>query len=182
MSKGFTLLETVIVIGISAFIMLALVTFYLNFNAVLGTDGALVGVADGARATLGEAELLVLPAHRVLSSHIFSATTSSSNAGALVLEIPSIDSTGAVVAGRYDYALFYKSGTTAYRLLEVDAASSRLAGTKKLSARISSLTFSYNSADFALVTSVEIDVVASSTVKSRTVSTHLREKLYLRNY
>lgn len=180
--KGFTLVETIIVVGIMAFAMGALTLLYLNFNTVLGTGGALKAVAADAGRVMNEAETLILPASAVLSSHSFSGTNYSSGASTLVLELPSIDGTGAVLAGEYDYAVIYQAGSTTMRILAPDSSSARTSGTKKLASTVSTLTFTYDSGDFTAVSKVDVDVQTVTVSKGKATSGRLREQIYLRNH
>ncbi|OGG78085.1 hypothetical protein A3A36_02875 [Candidatus Kaiserbacteria bacterium RIFCSPLOWO2_01_FULL_52_12b] len=180
--KGFTLLETVIVAGLGAFTLFILVNFYLNFNSVLGADGGLMNVSKDVRSIVGETEALILPARRVLSSHSFGADTYASDTDTLVLELPSIDSSGVQIFGKYDYAVLYLDGTTAYLRILSDPASSRLSGTKQLATTVNTLALTYDNADFTLVRKVDIDIQTRVVVKEDVLSAHLHQQTYLRNY
>lgn len=180
--KGFTLLETVIVAGLGAFTLFILVNFYLNFNSVLGADGGLMNVSRDARSIIGETETVVLPAVHVLASHSFEGTAYTSNANTLVLELPSINSSGVQILDTYDYVVLYTVGTTAYLQTLSDPASSRASGTKQLATTVNILTFAYDNADFALVKKIDIDVQTEVTLKGETMTNHLHQQVYLRNY
>lgn len=180
--KAFTAVETVIVIGLSLLILLALQNLFFNFNSVLGADGGLISAASGAGRIVREAEAVILPADRVLASHTFSGTVYASGPATLVLELPAVDNTGASVSGKYDYAAVYITGTTAYRLLEADPASARVSGTKQLSTAVQTLAFAYDNADYAQVKKVAIDARTQVVVKGQTFSGHVRQQVYLRNH
>lgn len=182
MKNGFTLIETMIVIALSAAMMGTLATLIYSFNTSYSYEQASALSAGSARSILREAESLTLSANHVLLSHSFSGTMYTSSSTVLVLEIPSIDSSGNSISGAYDYAVFYASGARAYRLLTANAASARAPGTKQLSNALSSITFSYNNADFTLVNTVTIDVQTSAQSKGQTNIDHRREQLYLRNF
>lgn len=181
-SQGFTLIETLIVIVLSASMMVALSLLINSFNTAYTYERASALSASSARSVLSEAESLTLSASHVIQSHTFQSTTYTSSSEVLVLEIPSIDSSGNIIPSTYDYAVFYTNGTYAYRLLMTDAASNRASGTKQLSDTISSLTFSYNSADFALVNTVTVDVQTFVQSKEQISTDHRIEQMYLRNF
>lgn len=180
--RAFTLIETVIVVGLAAFTLFVTVQFYLNFNSVLGMDGALMSVSKDAGRIIGETEAVILPASHVLASHAFSGTTYSSNADTLVLELPSINSSGVQIAGKYDYVVLYVSGAMAYLRTLPDAASSRASGTKQLATTVSSLVLTYDDADFTKVTKVDIDIQTEAIVKNETLSVQMHQQTYLRNH
>jgi len=180
--KGFTLIETIIVIGLTVFIMVALGNFYVNFNTVLGSNGGRMSVASGAGKIINEAEAMILPASHVLSSHEFSGTTYETNGNTVVLELPSINNSGTSIEGKYDYAVFFVNDTTAYRLLQTDPESSRISGTKQLSTEVYALSFSYDNADVTQARKVAVDVQTRLVIKGEIITNQLHEQIYLRNY
>jgi prepilin-type N-terminal cleavage/methylation domain-containing protein len=178
---GFTLIETVIVVAISVSMMTALGILVYTFNKISTYEQAAVQSSGSASAMMREIESLALPARAVLQTHAFSGQTYTSSSAVLVLEIPSIDGSGNVVASTYDYAAFYVTGTNAYRLLEANASSARASNTKQLSSTVSALTFTYNDADFTAVHTVTIDVQTQAQVKQDILTDHRREQIRLRN-
>lgn len=182
MKRGFTLVETVITFGISVMALIALVNLFFVFNAIYGYQQAFMATAGSAGAAMNALEAAVLPASQVLASRDLGGTAYASDADTLVLELPSIDGTGAVIAGAKDYVAFYASGATLYRLTEAAALSARLPGTKQLSTTLSSLSFTYDDADFTRVTNVTADIETQAQFKQQTVQSRLFERMYLRNY
>lgn len=181
MMRAFTLIETVIIIAITAMMMLALAALFINFNSFYvyqQTFTATVKSAGGAINAISDASL---PADQVLASHVFSIGTISSGATSFALELPSIDSSGNILAGKHDYIGFYLTGTDLYRRTEADASSVRTSGTKKVATLVSSLSFTYDNTDFTKVTSVTTDIIAQLNTKKGLVQTHLNEQFYLRN-
>lgn len=183
MTRGFTLIEVVIVIALSVSVMAALSLLILTFNKTATYDQASAQSSDSASTIMREIESLVAPADAVLQSYTFASGTYTSTSTSLVLEIPSIDSSGNIIANTHDYAAFYTVGTTsAYRLLQPNASSARASGTKLLSSTVSSLTFTYNNSDFTKVSSTTVDVQTQTQVKQDILSDHQREQIWLRNY
>ncbi len=180
-NRGFTLTETVIVIGLYVVILLAITNAYLSFTRLYAYQQTFVPVAQSAGGALNAITTAVLPASRVLAQYTFSGTTRSSNATTLVLESPSINSSGGVIAGTSDYIAFYLSGTDLYRVTSIGAGSVRTAGTKRVGSMVNSLTFTYDNADFALVTKVDTDIVVQTLVREQIVQSHLRQQISLRN-
>lgn len=181
-SRGFTLAETVIVVGFAAVIMVVIGLLIYMFGKMTSYEQATSLSSGSASAVMREIELLTVPADAVVSSHAFSIGTYTSSASTLVLEIPSIDSTGTTIASTYDYAVFFVSGTNAYRRIEANAASRRTTGTVKLSSTINTLSFTYNNADFTQVSSVTTDVQTRATTRQDTATDHRHETITLRNF
>lgn len=180
--RAFTLVETVIVVALSAITLIVLGFLIYNFNKVSVYQQISAQSSSSASALMREIESLTLPADAVLQTHTFSSVTYASSPTALVLEIPSIDSFGNVVANTYDYAVFYATSTNAYRLLETNALSKRASGTKRLSSTISSLAFTYNDTSFASTSAVTVDVQTRAIVKQSVLSDRRREQIRLRNH
>lgn len=182
MTRGFTLIETVIVAALSVAVMVAIAVLIYNFNKISGYDTLSAQSSGSANALMREIGSLTLSADAVLKTHTFSSATRTSSSTALVLELPSIDSSGNVIPNAYDYGAFYTVGTNAYRLLETNAGSARTPGTKLFSTTISALAFSYNSTDFATTSAVTVDIQTRAQSRQNVASDHLHEQFQLRNY
>lgn len=178
---GFTLIETFIVIAISVVALAALSNLFIIFNNTYGYQQAFVASAGSASSAMNAIEAATLPADQVITSHNFSGTTYSSGATTLVLELPSVNSSGNIVAGVRDYIAFYTSSTNLYRLTQAGAGSQRASELKLLSTTLSSLLFTYDNADFTKVTNVATDIVTQAQFKQQAVQSHLNEQVYLRN-
>lgn len=180
--RAFTLIETVIVMGLGASMMVTLGLLIYNFNKMSSYEKTLSRSSDSAGALMRDIESLALPADAVLQTHTFATGTYTSSSTALVLEIPSINASGNVIANTYDYAVFYIVGTQAYRLLEVNALSSRVGGTKLLSSTLNTLTFTYNDVSYTQVHTITVDIQTRAQVKQDILSDHRREQIRLRNH
>lgn len=179
--RGFTLIETVIVIAITTMMMLAIVALYINFNSLYAYQQTFITTiksAGGAINAIGDASL---PADQVLASHVFSNGTISSGTTALALELPTIDTSGNIVAGKHDYIGFYLTGSDLYQRIEADATSVRTSSTKRVATLVNELSFTYDNVDFTKVTSVAVDITTQLNTKNGPVQTHLHERFYLRN-
>ena len=181
-ARGFTLIETIIVIALSLVMIGALTVLIRNFMIVSSYTQLSTMSATSIRTVMNEAELLIPTANRVLASYDFPDATHASSATVLVLEIPSVDSSGAIIPNAHDHAAFYTDGTYAYRTLATDAASARIPGRKQLSDTISSLTFYYNNADLGLANVVTIDAQVLQQTKDQRSTDRRREQLILRNF
>lgn len=179
--RGFSLIETMVVLGISVAALVALVNLFLMFNAIYGYQQAFIASAGSAGTTMNALEAAILPADQVLASHAFSGDAYTSSATTLVLELPSIDSSGALIVGAKDYVAFYASGASFFRRTEAAEGSMRVSGVKTLSTTVSSISFTYDSADFTKVTNITTDLKMQATFKQQTMQSHLSGQWYLRN-
>lgn len=180
--KGFTLIESVVLIAVTTLALLALVNLFVVFNSLYGYQQAYTRTAGSALVAMSAFESAVLPADAVLASHAFSGTTYTTGTTTLVVELPSIDGSGNVISGTHDYIAFYVTGTTTLaRVVSANAGSARSSGTKILTTTLSALALTYSTADVTKATSTIVDIQTQSAFKQQTVSDHLRERLYLRN-
>lgn len=181
MRRGFSLVETVVTVGISAVALIALVNVFLTFDSVYGYQQASLATAGSAGTAMNALEAAILPAEQVLASRDFSGVVHSSSATTLVLQLPSVDSSGNIISGTKDYISFYPSGTTLYRLTLAGAGSVRASGLQRLSTTLLSVSFTYDDPDFTKVTNILADVRTQAQFKQQTVQGHLSERLFLRN-
>ena len=179
--SGFTLVEVIITLALSVVMLVALTSLFRTFSATYLYQQAFTGTTDSTGAILRAVEGAVLPANAVLASHVFSQGTHTSGAEVLVLELPSTDADGDIVAGQHDYVAFYMSNATVYRLVDIGAGSARRAGLSTLGTMVTSLSFGYDDPDWAEATKVTVDVVASTTLRGEEVASHLTETVRLRN-
>jgi len=181
MKRGFSLIETIAVIGVTVMALIALTNLFLIFNTTYGYQQAVVATAGSAGAAMNALGAAVLPADRVLASRDFSGTAYASATTTLVLELPAADSSGNMLPGAYDYIVFYLSDGTLYRLIEAAPGSVRVSNTKQLSSAIGSLAFTYDDSDFARITKVSADLTTRAFYKQQAVRSHLTGQWYLRN-
>lgn len=178
---GFTLLETVVVVGVMAFAIGAVAVLYVNLNTMLGTGAAVQASASDAKRVVGEVELLALQARGVVASRAFSGTTYVSDGDTLVLQLPSVNGSGAVIANTYDYAVVYQSGSTTVRILETGSGSARNAETKKLAGSTATLSFTYDDADPALAEKITVEIATVTVTRGTAHRAQMREAVRLRN-
>ena len=180
-NRGFSFAETVVVVAILIILLIALLGIYLNYSKVYTYQQALIKTSNSARIAMNELRSAALQSDKIIDSYSFSGTTYSSNENTLVLEIPSIDGSGNIVSGKYDYAVFYTSGTNLYKRVQPESSSSRPSGTKQLSDTVAMLSFAYNNADLAIANKVDADIRMQAAAGKQTATYNLQQAIYLRN-
>lgn len=180
-SRGFTLLESVVIVAISATMLIVLVDLYRAHSGLYNYQKATADTAGSASVTANELQEWVLQANRILTSTTISGTTYTTDSDTLVLEVPSIDGSGNAITSTYDFVVFYINGTKLSRILSPNAASSRTSSTKTLSVNLSSLSLTYNTASAAAATQIIADIRTDSTEGRMDAQYQLTQKLYLRN-
>jgi hypothetical protein len=180
-SRGFTFMELIITIGIMMAMFVALINFFVSSNSTFVYQKTFIDTASGASASMNAISQAVRPADQILVSHDFSTGTYQSATSTLVLELPSVNSSGSIVPGKYDYIVFYTTGTNMYRRIEADAASTRRTGTKLLTSTIHSLTFTYSDTPVSTAKTIGVDIETQATAHSSVLGHHVSEQLRLRN-
>lgn len=180
--RGLTLVETVVVLGIFLAITAILAVFFLRFNSFFGYQSAVRDTAGSANTALDQMHTALLQATRVAASHTFSGTAYTSGTNVLVLQIPSIDASGNIIVGANDYEAFYATGAALYHTIDANPSSSRVSRTQKISSTVSTLSFTYDSADFSNVTTVTALLNTSENNSHTTATGHGTITVRLRNF
>ncbi|MBI4088901.1 hypothetical protein HY415_02290 [Candidatus Kaiserbacteria bacterium] len=181
MSRAFTLIESVIVVALFIVVMLGVMQLYIVFGRVIAGQSASISAVLGGSDIIDAARSAGLPARSVVAAHTFSSVSYSSGTTTAIFELPSIDSSGALIPNASDYIGIYASSTEAYRVIDAAQDSARVSGKKLLTNSLDALSFTYDSASFPSVTNVTVDATTSALARGQVASVHLRERIYLRN-
>lgn len=180
--RGMTLIEAIIAIALFVAVMTILGAFFVHFGALYRFQSAARDTASSASDAVTAIRAATLQADRVVATRVFSGTSRSSGAATLVLELPSVNATGNVIAGAHDYEAFYATSTMLYRAIDADPSGSRLSGVVILSHTLASLVFSYNAVDLSTATTVSATVATHASVDGRTIGSSQTTTARLRNY
>ena len=178
---GFTLIEALVAMALIGMVLSVLVAVLFGYNNYVKEQQANIEVVRAASLVIHEFQTLATQANRVVESMTIDGTTYTTGQSAVVLELLSVDGNGSVIYNAYDYAVIYATGTAAIRLLEPNAASARLGGSRTLTAALESLSFFYDSASPGEVTRIEAEVHTRREIADRVVESKLRQQVYLRN-
>ncbi len=181
MSRAFTLIEVLVAAALSAVLLLAITRLYVVYNRVVLVQQASIKATLGASGIVDAARVAGMQARQVVAAHTFAGANYSSGTTTAIFELPSIDASGAIVGGAYDYIGIHASGTEAYRFADAAPGSSRASGEKRLTDVLDALSFTYDNPSFPSVTSVTVSATTSAAVRGETTYTHMRERIDLRN-
>ncbi len=181
MTRAFTLIETVVVIGLSVALVVAIAQLSLLFGNTIALQNASIGNLLGANTITDAVRTAGLQADHIVANHAFSGFQRSTGTTTVIFELPSVDVSGSIISNVYDYVGIYASGTEAYRVIDTGSGSVRHSGTKRLSDVLDTLSFSYDASDVSLATSVLLEATTSAVVKGVVSEMHLYERVYLRN-
>ena len=178
---GFTIMEVVVVVGIFALVLTAFMNIFDWSNSNYFYQEAQVRASSSARQAMTEIQNVTLQGYRVLASHQVGGTMYTSSSTVLVLQIPSPDSNGDVLANTWDYVAIYLAGATLTRKLEAGSGSYRISGEKLLSDNVQSVVFTYDNVDFTEVSEVDTDLTTAVTARNLVVTQRLHQNTHLRN-
>ena len=176
-SRGFTLIELVVVIALVVGVSLVLVNLFIGQNRIYKTQTSELNVTNGARAALDEIDAQVRAANQVVASY----STYNSGPQTLILQTPSVDAQNKIISATFDNVVFYLSNGDLMRLIAAHPSSSRAGGTKKMAGSVTSLNFTYDNGNFALVKQVSTDLTVAESAGSQTRSVSASSKAKLRN-
>ena len=123
-------------------------------------------------------------ANSFVVSHIYSSVTYTTGSALVVFQIPSIDSSGGIVASTYDYAIIGQDPNDSSRLLMVmdaDAASDRKDRLVELSDKLSSISFIYDNIDLSLAKNIIYDITVTEDLGANPASEHVTSSATIRN-
>src|SRR5690349_4747585 len=127
--SGFTLIELVIVLGISSIVLLGLLSLFEWHQKVFVYEQADVQVTSSARQVMNNMSEYIAQGYMILSSRTINGTAYTTDADTIVLQIPSRNSSGSAIAGTYDYVVFNLSNGSIYQSIETGNGSVRPSGT-----------------------------------------------------
>jgi type II secretory pathway pseudopilin PulG len=181
-AAGFTLVETVITLGLFVMVSLALMFMLDGFGKIFYSQQALLNAAGSARQAMTAISNSTVQAANVLATSTIAGTLYTSSATTTILLLPAVDNTGNVAANKYDTVIFYASSGKLYEIQQPDVSSSRLAFAKTLSDTLANISFTYNNSNFLQVSQLTVDLQTRSIVHGQTLQAHLAETLNLKNH
>jgi len=137
-NKGFTIAEVLVASLIALITALAILSLYIFSWRSFATGNVLLDVYLNSRNASGYLTQDIRCAAQVVQSHGSYTTTDNS----IVLQVPAINSSGYAISPNCDYIIYRLQGSDLYRIVEKDAASSRLNENRVIARYCTSLTFS----------------------------------------
>lgn len=116
---GFTLIELQMATAIACIALLTAVSIYIFYRKTYVIGSAVLDVYASSRVAMGWVAKDVRCAAQVVSSYT-SGTTYTTGDHAIVLQVPSIDTSGNVIKSYYDYIIYQLQGAQLYRIIIID--------------------------------------------------------------
>jgi prepilin-type N-terminal cleavage/methylation domain-containing protein len=176
--QGFTLVEMLFTIVLVALCAIVISELFIGQNRIYRSQTAELNIASDARTALDDVDNYTRQAYRVLASY----STYTTGPETLVLSVQAVNSSDQLVVGAYDNIVYYLDGADFYRQVFPHVSSSRDEVTKKLASHVNDLTFTYDNADFALVTEVVTDMTLQQNAGLENRAITVSTKSILRNY
>lgn len=179
--QGFTLLEIVITIAISLVLLSGLMGLYEWHQKVYLQESASVMATSAVRTALLNMSKSIAQSSGIEASHDFSGTVYTTGGNSVVLELPSVNSSGDVIASTYDYIAFYLDDSSVYQITEAAVGSVRNSGTKLLSENVQIFSLTYNNGNPTAASNVTIDMQAVVVTRNSSVTINVSDTIFLRN-
>ena len=167
-NRGITLIETMIGLAISALLVVILsycLIIVLRLNEAQKTVSALTSSTDRGIYRISSS---IQQSSQILSSAVISGTTHTTSSSALVLKIPTVNSSGQIISGSYDTVVYRRNPSDLSELQEItdaEAGSARFDGTHLIARFVTNLLFRYNNSNYSLASTATVFLKTGTTVR-----------------
>ncbi len=143
-NKGFTLIEMIITLTLTAVIGVVLMVVLVNSLSLQTTQSARVMQGLGINTALSDINSWVRRASGVSVGYpAVTPYTYTTGVNSLVLKVPSIDGAGAVINDVYDYVVFVVESSKLKEIIFPNALSARRQSNKILTDNVALVNFSF---------------------------------------
>jgi len=165
--KGFTLYETVIVLGILVLLIVIIPPLFINFNRLFATQNNLADVQIQNSFAIDAIAAETRRAKGVISSRTIKGTLFTTGTSTLIFEYPVFDSNDDLVSGETSYGVFHMNETDPEKLdfiFDAAVSSARSDIDRTIGNYINTLIFRYNKSNVASTTVVTAFIKTSKTL------------------
>ena len=141
-NKGFSLLEVLLVLGISIIAGGLLMVIMVNSAGIFYSQSSKLQEGLDINDTLAKFRSVIKQTKDVAATFT-SGSTYNSGPTQLILRVPSIDSSNNIIADTFDHFIFYQDQKKLILKTAPDASSSRLAQSQVLSTVLDNFLFQY---------------------------------------
>lgn len=183
-NRGITLIETMIGLAISALLVVILsycLVIVLRLDEAQKTVSALISSNDRGLYRISSS---IQQSSQILASAVISGTTYTTSSEALVLKIPSVNSSGQIISGSYDTVIYRRNPSNLSELQEItdaQAGSTRFDGTHLIARFVTNLLFRYNNSNYPSATTATIFLKTGNTVRGALKESANQTTVRLRN-
>ncbi len=181
---GFTLIEILIVIALSAILMETIYTIYQKTNQSYTITTIKSGLYSQNLQTLDTIRKDIKKTNRILTNY---STYSSIDNHSIILQIPKLDTNKAPIAGEYYHVIYRQNPTEPTELQRIEIIDANTT-TRTISQKISEIIFTpKNNLGNIIVGNIEstaqimINLTIAETLKSHTYQSRLTSNETMRN-
>lgn len=186
--QGFSLMETLIVVGTSSIIGVVLISLFVQNNSVFHNQSVRTSQnisSNDAYAHISEA----IRQASAISASYNAPPTYTTNANTLVLQLPAVNSSGAIIADVYDYMIITRDSQNPTLLKEIvypNGQSARPASNQIIAKDVSSVVFYYLDSNHAPITpinatSINFVINLSTLISNKPQQSSVSGQINLRN-
>lgn len=142
-SRGLTVVEVLLAAGVGAVVSSLLLVIMINSAGLFYKESSKLQEGLNINDALARVRASIKESSSVVASYSFDSTTYTSSVTQIVLKIPSIDSSGNIIANTFDYTIFYLDQTKFRYKLIPNSQSSRKSQDQIFSTSVDNLTIKY---------------------------------------
>jgi Tfp pilus assembly protein PilW len=190
-NRAATLVEMMVAVAIGILLFAIVTTIVLLARQSFEFSTTFIDIHGGARTAMDWMIRDIRWANQILSSVTIDTQAYATADNGLVLEIPSIDSSGNVITGTNDYVVYHlntSDPTVLERIIDANVTSSRTDMTRTIAGNVNALSFSSSGtglgsvSDVTSLTQVEVSLTTRKTASSgAVVDDSLNSAIELRN-
>jgi hypothetical protein len=181
-APGLTLLELAVSIAIGTMIMMILGGIFLAQGQYFAIEDAIAETQINAFNAVDTAGLYMTSAKRVMASQTINGTLYTTGDSLVVLELPSVNASGAIIAATYDYIAIGQDPTDATRFMfdiQKGTGSARINGKFVKARLVDKVIFRYNTVTTTSATAIDLYVRTTKNARGRAIYAPLGKVFYL---
>ena len=176
------MIELTVSMAVGSVVFMILGAIFIAQGRYFAIEDAIAQTQYNAFQAVDTVGLFVGSARQILSSQAISGTVYTTGTSTLVLELPSIDSSGAIIANTYDYVALglYPTDTSRF-FYRIDAAptSARRDGLYLKASLVDKLIFRYNAVTQTSASAIDFYIRTSMTSRGQVIRMPLGKIYYL---
>jgi len=137
-NKGFTIAEIQVALFIAVIILLAATSLYIFYWRTFIIGNTYLDVYSNSRVAIDRIARDIKWSAEVAANYGGYATSDDT----IVLKVPSLNAQGSVITAHYDHVIYRLQGSDLYRIVQIDALSSRKNENRVIARHCKPLTFS----------------------------------------
>lgn len=180
--RGVTMLELTVAVAIGSVMFLIIGMIFLAQGQYFAIEDAIAETQVNAFQALDAAGELIPTAYRVVGSRTINGVAYATSDSLAIVQLPGIDSNGAVLTTIWDYAAVGQDPSDASKFIvniEAGAGSVRTSGKYVKALLVDKAIFRYNNASTTSATAIDVYVRMRKDARGREITTPFGKIYYL---